>query len=110
VAGCCESGDEPSGSCATELVRQNFNKFYVSNARQTATCVPTVHAYGHFKRNSRLCVPVKIEDRKRILSLSLELSGLNVCCYDFRHPFDDHQNRHHFSSGPEQALSLTRLH
>jgi hypothetical protein len=23
VAGCCECGDEPSGSCATELVRLN---------------------------------------------------------------------------------------
>jgi hypothetical protein len=23
VAGCCECGDEPSGSCATELVRDN---------------------------------------------------------------------------------------
>jgi hypothetical protein len=24
VAGCCECGDEPSGSCATELVRLNI--------------------------------------------------------------------------------------
>jgi hypothetical protein len=24
VAGCCERGDEPSGSCATELVRYTF--------------------------------------------------------------------------------------
>jgi hypothetical protein len=24
VAGCCECGDEPSGSCATELVIANF--------------------------------------------------------------------------------------
>jgi hypothetical protein len=24
VAGCCECGDEPSGSCATELVRANY--------------------------------------------------------------------------------------
>jgi hypothetical protein len=27
VAGCCECGDEPSGSCATELV--SFTKIYV---------------------------------------------------------------------------------
>jgi hypothetical protein len=26
VAGCCECGDEPSGSCATELVSYKFNK------------------------------------------------------------------------------------
>jgi hypothetical protein len=25
VAGCCECGDEPSGSCATELVRFYFH-------------------------------------------------------------------------------------
>jgi hypothetical protein len=25
VAGCCECGDEPSGSCATELVKRSFN-------------------------------------------------------------------------------------
>jgi hypothetical protein len=26
VAGCCECGDEPSGSCATELVRDNVSE------------------------------------------------------------------------------------
>jgi hypothetical protein len=25
VAGCCECGDEPSGSCATELVSQKIS-------------------------------------------------------------------------------------
>jgi hypothetical protein len=29
VAGCCECGDEPSGSCATELVSYDF-LFYTS--------------------------------------------------------------------------------
>jgi hypothetical protein len=27
VAGCCECGDEPSGSCATELVTVNSDYF-----------------------------------------------------------------------------------
>jgi hypothetical protein len=27
VAGCCECGDEPSGSCATELVRVESTEF-----------------------------------------------------------------------------------
>jgi hypothetical protein len=38
VAGCCECGDEPSGSCATELVRW----------------------YGHVKRMSGNRLPQKI--------------------------------------------------
>jgi hypothetical protein len=25
VAGCCECGDEPSGSCATELVKSSYD-------------------------------------------------------------------------------------
>jgi hypothetical protein len=28
VAGCCECGDEPSGSCATELVSYSSNNTY----------------------------------------------------------------------------------
>jgi hypothetical protein len=28
VAGCCECGDEPSGSCATELVGSSSTKLY----------------------------------------------------------------------------------
>jgi hypothetical protein len=30
VAGCCECGDEPSGSCATELVRYLFICIFIS--------------------------------------------------------------------------------
>jgi hypothetical protein len=30
VAGCCECGDEPSGSCATELVSFTLIPFYTS--------------------------------------------------------------------------------
>jgi hypothetical protein len=29
VAGCCECGDEPSGSCATELANINTSHFYI---------------------------------------------------------------------------------
>jgi hypothetical protein len=29
VAGCCECGDEPSGSCATELVNNDYYHYYV---------------------------------------------------------------------------------
>jgi hypothetical protein len=28
VAGCCECGDEPSGSCATELVSYQLSQWY----------------------------------------------------------------------------------
>jgi hypothetical protein len=29
VAGCCKCGDEPSGSCATELVISNYLRFII---------------------------------------------------------------------------------
>jgi hypothetical protein len=32
VAGCCEYGDEPLGSCATELVKSSY---YVCSEKQT---------------------------------------------------------------------------
>jgi hypothetical protein len=28
VTGCCECGDEPSGSCATEFVRESYHLNY----------------------------------------------------------------------------------
>jgi hypothetical protein len=31
VAGCCECGDEPSGSCATELVMKGVNVVIIPN-------------------------------------------------------------------------------
>jgi hypothetical protein len=37
VVGCCECGDEPSGSCATELVRVILYYIYLVNI----TYVPT---------------------------------------------------------------------
>jgi hypothetical protein len=30
VAGCCECGDEPSGSCATELVSEQRNEIIMA--------------------------------------------------------------------------------
>jgi hypothetical protein len=30
VTGCCECGDEPSGSCATELVSGNYVVLYIT--------------------------------------------------------------------------------
>jgi hypothetical protein len=30
VAGCCECGDEPSGSCATELGSSGLNTWYLT--------------------------------------------------------------------------------
>jgi hypothetical protein len=35
VAGCCECGDEPSGSCATELVNLVFNIRLVISTRRS---------------------------------------------------------------------------
>jgi hypothetical protein len=29
VAGCCECGDEPSGSCTTWLVSENYNSWFL---------------------------------------------------------------------------------
>jgi hypothetical protein len=38
VAGCCECGDEPSGSCATELVSKQNIKLYLSRTRCVRKC------------------------------------------------------------------------
>jgi hypothetical protein len=35
VAGCCECGDEPSGSCATELVTTQVDKTSVPTAQHS---------------------------------------------------------------------------
>jgi hypothetical protein len=45
VAGCCECGDEPSGSCATELVRVNsisecLKKRWKTKTLKCAVCGP----------------------------------------------------------------------
>jgi hypothetical protein len=37
VAGCCECGDEPSGSCATELVSFNMENVEASSVGRKLT-------------------------------------------------------------------------
>jgi hypothetical protein len=37
VAGCCECGDEPSGSCATELVNSFFDLYSIMQFTQRRT-------------------------------------------------------------------------
>jgi hypothetical protein len=44
VAGCCECGDEPSGSCATELVR--FNLRTISMYLYIIVRDPVSHLYS----------------------------------------------------------------
>jgi hypothetical protein len=40
VASCCECGDEPSGSCATELVGRNYrNCVWNDMERNVCTCI-----------------------------------------------------------------------
>jgi hypothetical protein len=44
VAGCCECGDEPSGSCATELVSYLFACTLVwGSLRRWSACAPTAY-------------------------------------------------------------------
>jgi hypothetical protein len=43
VAGCCECGDEPSGSCATELVSYSSYGHTIKNGELGRTCRPNRH-------------------------------------------------------------------
>jgi hypothetical protein len=43
VAGCCECGDEPSGSCATELVSYAFTSFKRYYMLQITSSVGQLH-------------------------------------------------------------------
>jgi hypothetical protein len=40
VAGCCECGDEPSGSCATELVSYYTQRFQIQRRHLVRLCIP----------------------------------------------------------------------
>jgi hypothetical protein len=50
VAGCCECGDEPSGSCATVLVKYSVRPLgtWWSILEQSAMWGVTVRRFGHF--------------------------------------------------------------
>jgi hypothetical protein len=43
VAGCCECGDEPSGSCATELVRSMSSSFCSETTQPTPQHMPNFY-------------------------------------------------------------------
>jgi hypothetical protein len=48
VAGCCECGDEPSGSCATDLVSLSLR---VSSFKLLPSCLPTFYRVAQKTRN-----------------------------------------------------------
>jgi hypothetical protein len=52
VAGCCECGDEPSGSCATELVSCSDGN--VNTEKQNAMTSVLCSVQGHLARSPRL--------------------------------------------------------
>jgi hypothetical protein len=52
VAGCCECGDEPSGSGATELVMKTHFVF-CTVARPVTGCESAVHTHTHTQGLSR---------------------------------------------------------
>jgi hypothetical protein len=67
VAGCCECGDEPLGSCATELVSS-----WKANA----------YAYAVAKYNKRHdCVSRILQPRKRV---SCERNACGLRCHSLR--------------------------
>jgi hypothetical protein len=48
VAGCCECGDEPSGSCATELVSlvSYVHLLYVVQSKNSWTCPRHIQSFA----------------------------------------------------------------
>jgi hypothetical protein len=50
VAGCCECGDEPSGSCATELVRNSLIE--IGEIRYWSHKIGRVSKYNRRQKNS----------------------------------------------------------
>jgi hypothetical protein len=52
VAGCGESGDEPSGSCATELVC-----LYLTGTKYQSACVFGLESFGSANTAIHLIVP-----------------------------------------------------
>jgi hypothetical protein len=75
VAGCCECGDEPSGSCATELVSQlvRRNLFYGFNYTKLGYIIHT--SYNHAEFQNRL-----VQMKSYISYVELHIMIINTQC------------------------------
>jgi hypothetical protein len=49
VAGCCECGDEPSGSCATDLIFVTINSINIYTTLPTIDLLQNDHISLHFQ-------------------------------------------------------------